>query len=822
MKTRNVMKALTVALLLSSSAVAQIQISGEVKNEEGVPIEGATVSLKDKNKGAVTNENGHYLIESLEKGTYEIRVQIFGYDAQSKTINLEESIVVNFALGSSYFLQEGIDVQAVRAGKKTPTTYTNIDEEAIEKMNYGQDLPYLLQSVPSTVVSSDAGAGVGYTGYRIRGIDPTRINVTVDGIPINDGESQDIFWVNMSDFASSMSSMQIQRGVGTSSNGSSAFGSSINISTDKVNQKPYAILDNTFGSFNTIKNTFAAGTGIMKNKFSVDARLSHISSDGYIDRANTKLKSYYVQGAYHGKKSKLRLIVFGGNEKTYQAWFGTPESRIKNDHQGMLDYAARNGLSDEETENLLNSGRTYNAYTYSNETDNYQQNHYQLHYAYQFNSKWNMKVAAYLTTGEGYYENYRANDKFSTYGFTPVVVKGDTIKRMDMIRQKWLNNSFYGGIFNVNYNNLKGFELVIGGGMSQYRGKHYSRIIWGEHMEDNQIDKRYFENDGLKNDGNIYVKANYQVKKINFFADVQYRYVDYSFLGIDEYDGIIEERDQKVVYNFFNPKAGLSYTFNLHNSIYASYAIANREPVRKDFREQSSDQYPSPETLYNLEAGYRLEYKKGYLNANVYHMLYHNQLVLTGEINDVGGYTRANVDDSYRLGLELEGGYQIFKKLGLTANFALSQNKVKNFVEYVDQYDASWNPLPQRAIEHGTTDLAFAPSIIGGLSIHYAPIKGLTISLMNKYVGKQFLDNTSNDSRAMPAYFISHFDVAYSFSIWGLKEITVSGRINNLFNQMYESNGYTYSYYLGEDRIQDNLYYPQAGINFLVRLMLKF
>ncbi len=821
MKTRDVLKALTVALLLSSSAHAQFQISGKVKNEEGVPIEGATVSLVNKNRGDITAEDGSYLIKPLKEGTYEVRAQFFGYDAHTITLKLDEDKEVNFSLHASFFLQEGIDVKAVRADKKTPTTYTNLDAKEIKALNYGQDAPYLLQTVPSTVVSSDAGAGVGYTGYRIRGVDPTRINVTINGIPINDGESQDVFWVNMPDISASMSSMQIQRGVGTSSNGSSAFGSSINISTGQVHEKPYAIIDNTLGSFNTLKNSISAGTGLMKNNFSVDARISRISSDGYIDRASTKLKSYYAQAAYHGKKSKLRLLVFGGKEKTYQAWYGTPESRVNNDQQGMLDYAARNGLTEEETEHLLNSGRTYNAYTYSNETDNYQQYHHQLHYAYQFNRKWNMKAAGFFTRGKGYYENYRVDEDFSTYGFAPVEVNGDTITQMDMIRQKWLDNYFYGGIFSVNYNNLKGLELLLGGGFNQYQGAHYSKIIWGEYMQDNPIDKKYFENDGLKNDGNVYLKVNYQVKKLNFFADVQYRYVDYSFLGIDEYEGKIEERNQKVDYNFFNPKAGLSYIFNIHHSVYASYAVANREPVRKDFREQVADQYPDPEELYNLEVGYHLKYKKGYLNANVYRMDYQNQLVLTGEVNDVGGYTRTNVDKSYRMGLELEGGYQILKTFGFNANFALSQNKIKNFTAYLDNYDTNWNPLPQKEIDYGTTDLAFAPSIISGLSLHYTPIKGLRISLMNKYVGKQYLDNTSSDSRSMDAYFISHLDVSYSFAALGLKEITISGRINNLFNEMYENNGYTYSYYLGNDRIQDNFYYPQAGRNFMVRLLLK-
>ncbi|HLV40681.1 MAG TPA: TonB-dependent receptor [Brumimicrobium sp.] len=821
MKTRNVMKALTAALLLSSSAIAQNQISGKVQNDYGEALVGATVLIKGENIGAVSQSDGQYVIKNLKNGTYEVKASFFGYESISKTIELDKDQVINFSLNSTFFMQEGIDVRAVRADKKTPTTYSNISAEEIEKQNYGQDLPYLLDAMPSTVVTSDAGAGIGYTSFRIRGVDPTRTNVTVDGIPMNDGESQGVFWVNMPDFSSSIESMQVQRGVGTSSNGGGAFGASINIATNKLAQKAYAVIDNSGGSFNTIRNSVNVGTGMLNNMFTVDARLSRIKSDGYLDRGTADMKSFYLSGAYHGKKSTVRLNVFSGMEKTYQSWYGTPQSRVENDEQGMIDYAGRNGLSASELENLLTSGRTYNAYTYDNETDNYQQDHYQLHYAYQFNRKWNMKAAAHYTRGRGYYENYETNERFSKYGYTPIVVNGDSINRMDLIRQRWLDNHFGGGVFNFNYNNLKGLELTLGGGLNKYVGDHFGKVIWAEYMPNNEKGDNYYLNSSTKYDGNVYLKANYQWNKFTFFADAQYRHIDYAFLGIDEVNGSIEEVDQRVYYNFFNPKAGLSYRFNAQNTVYASYAIANREPVRKDFREKTAGNRPSHEVLYNLEAGYRFTHKKAFLNANVYHMMYDNQLVLTGEINDVGGYTRTNVKESYRLGLELEGGYQVFKKLGVTANLGLSQNKIKNFVEYVDSYDASWNTIPQTVIDYGTTDLAFSPSVIAGLALNYAPVKGLRISLMNKYVGKQFLDNTSDDTRALDGYFVSHLDISYSFSALGFEEITVGGKVNNLFNELYENNGYTFSYLVAGDRTQENFYYPQAGRHFMVRLLLK-
>lgn len=820
MKTRKLKTAL-LALLFTSSAWAQFQISGTVKNDIGEAMLGASVGLTNQNIGAISDEDGRYKIENLKAGTYELKVQFFGYETVFREVVVSQSEEINFVLQPSIFLQEEINVHAIRANKKTPTTYTNKSAEEIEGENYGQDLPYLLETMPSTVVTSDAGAGIGYTDFKIRGVDPTRTNVTVDGIPMNDAESQAVFWVNMPDLSSSVESMQVQRGVGTSSNGGSAFGASINISTDKIEKEPYLTLDNSFGSFNSMKNSIHLGTGLLANKFTVDARLSKIKSDGYIDRASADLKSLFISGAYHGKKSTLRFNLISGKEKTYQAWNGVPESRIHGDEQEMLDYASRNGLSPSEIENLLNSGRTYNSAEYHNETDNYLQNHYQLHYAYQFNRKWNTKIAAHYTRGEGYYENFRANDRFSTYGFNPIVVEGDTITRMDLIRQKWLDNHFFGGVFHVNYNNLKGFEMVLGGGLNKYIGDHFGRVPWAQYLPQLEEGERYYDNTSVKYDGNVYLKANYQVKNFIFFADAQYRHVDYTFLGITDIGSEIIDVDQTVFYNFFNPKAGLSYLFNSSHSVYASYAVGNREPVRKDFQEQTANNRPEHETLYNLEMGYRFNHRKGFLNANLYHMLYNNQLVLTGEINDVGGYTRTNVKESYRLGLELEGGYQPFEKLGFTANLTLSQNKIKNFVEYVDSYDEFWNYIPQTKIEYGTTDLAFSPSVITGFNIHYAPISGLKVSLLNKYVGKQYLDNTSNDMRALEGYFLTHLDVSYSFSVWGIKEVTLGGRINNLLNYMYENNGYTFSYLVGEERIQENFYFPQAGINFMARLLIK-
>ncbi len=817
MKTTSLL-VLAAALMLSFGLSSQFSIQGKVKNENGETLSGAVVKIMTKNKGTTTQRDGTYRIGGLKSTTYEVRASYFGHEPVTKTVAIRgANEELNFTLGISFFMQEGVEVYGIRADKKTPTTYTDISREDIEEQNFGQDLPFLLQSTPSTVVTSDAGAGIGYTGVRIRGVDPTRTNVTVNGIPMNDAESQGVFWVNMPDFASSVESMQVQRGVGTSSNGAGAFGASINISTNEFQKEPYAIIDNSGGSFNTLRNSVRAGTGLINDKFTVDARLSRIVSDGYIDRASSNLKSFYLSGAYHGDKSTLRLNVFSGKEKTYQAWYGTPESRIEGDEQAMLDYASRNGLSQEETDNLLNSGRTYNFYTYENETDNYQQDHYQLHFAHQFSRKLNMKVAGHYTYGRGYYEQYRNDDDFSTYGYDPLVVNGDTASTMDLIRRRWLDNHFYGGVFSLNYNNQKGLEVNFGGAANAYDGDHFGEVRWAEYMPNAEIGDRYYDNNAFKVDANSYLKATYQWNKFTFFGDAQMRYIEYTFLGVDDVSGSLENIRQTVDYNFFNPKAGLSYQLKNDQSIYASYAVANREPVRRDFRESTPENRPEHETLYNLEAGYHLEKSKGFLNANIYHMQYDNQLVLTGEINDVGGYTRTNVEDSYRAGIEIEGGYKLFDQLGITGNLTLSQNKIESFTEYVDNYDVGG----QDEIEHKDTDLAFSPNIITGATVNYAPIETVTIRLINKYVGKQYLDNTQNDERAIDPYFITHATVDYTLKDVLFEEMTIGLRVNNVFDEMYENNGYTFGYVFGGERIQENFYYPQAGRNFLVRLLIK-
>lgn len=795
---------------------SQFSIKGSVQSSEGEKLAWSKVTIEGTFIGAFADDQGNFELTNLPAGNYMLVIKSLGYDILTKEIDLKKDISdLKMELKEMSYMYDKIIVEAVRAGDKTPTTYTNLSHDDIAKQNFGQDLPFLFQGTPSTVVTSDAGAGVGYTGIRIRGVDPTRTNVTINGIPINDSESHGVFWVNMPDFASSVDNIQIQRGVGTSSNGAAAFGASINIETNDINKKAYAVLDNSYGSFNTLKNTVKVGSGLINDKFTVDMRLSNIQSGGYIDRAKSNLQSLYVSGAWVGKKSVVKANVFMGREKTYQAWWGTPESVLSGNADSITAFADRNWIFGEDRDNLLNSGRTYNYYTYENEVDNYGQDHYQLHFMHEFNKNLNFSLAGHYTRGKGYFEQYKAGEDFSTYGFDPLVFTNDTVTTTDVIRRRWLDNHFYGGVFALNYNK-KGLDLTFGGAGNAYQGGHYGEVIWAEFASQSDIRDRYYDNDAFKLDLMSYVKATYGWKDFTFYADMQYRHIDYSFLGFDEVNGVIESLDQKASYDFFNPKAGLMYDINDKNNVYASFAIGNREPTRGDFVQSTPASRPKSEHLQNAEVGYRLKTKNVFLNANYYLMNYKDQLILTGEVNDVGAYIRDNVSKSYRMGIELEAGAMLGKKVSLSGNVTVSQNKIPSFTEYIDDYDNGG----QIEIVHTNADLAFSPNIISSLAISYEPIKKLFFTFTSKYVGKQYLDNTSNDNRKLDAYFVSHLRADYAFKTKVFKEIKFGVAVNNIFNQLYANNGYTYGWYAGGAYARENFMYPQAGINFLGRLTL--
>ena len=718
-----------------------------------------------------------------------------------------------------------IIVKATRASEKSATTYKNISKKDIEVNNFGQDLPFILNNTPGVVVTSDAGAGVGYTGIRIRGSDASRVNVTVNGIPYNDSESQGTFWVNMPDFASSVDNIQIQRGVGTSTNGAGAFGGSVNIQTTSSSDDPYAELNNTFGSFNTWKNTVKVGTGLL-GKFSFDGRLSRIKSDGFIDRAASDLKSYFLSGAYHGKTDLLRINIFGGSEKTYQAWNGVPEAKLRGDLVGLEEHYTNNldylYFTQEDRDNLFNSdSRKYNQFTYKDQNDNYNQSHYQALYAKQFSEKLSFNGALHYTDGKGYFEEYKPNRKFSDYGLPNVVVGGTTINRTDLVRRRWLDNDFYGVTYAFNYTPQGDLNFTLGGAYNQYRGKHFGEVTWAQYASTAKNDYHYYDGKGDKDDFNTYAKATYSpVSQLSLFADLQYRNVSYEITGMDKNRTNLDFQNN---YNFFNPKFGLTYFPNEQSNLYGSFSVANKEPNRDDFTNlKQGGGIPKPERLNNIEAGYR--FKNSTLNAgvNVYGMFYKDQLIFTGEINEYSDAYRQNVDKSSRLGVELDASYVISPKFAVNANAALSRNKIKNYIDYVSVYNGDFDLVNVQATNYANPDISFSPNTVLFGELVYKPVAGFAIAWQSKYVGQQYMDNTQNESRKLGAYWVNNARLGYDFSVMGIKNVNVGLMVNNVLNKKYESNGYTYSSIYPWATVTENFYFPQAGANYLLSLNLKF
>lgn len=775
----------------SSWLKAQFTISGKITDaESGKTLSGTTVLLENSTRGTLSNQQGIYRLKNLKSGTYILKISYLGFEKITKSVDLKKDESFDFSLQKSTFVADEVLVNATRANANSAMAYTNVSKDDIQKQNLGQDIPQLLNFTPSLVTTSDAGAGVGYTGIRIRGTDATRINVTINGIPLNDAESQGVFWVNMPDIASSANSIQIQRGVGTSTNGAGAFGGTVNLSTNEFRKEAYAELNNSFGSFNTLKNTIRVGSGLLKNKFTIDGRLSRISSDGYVDRASSNLKSFYFSGAYFGKKSFVRLNVFSGKEITYQAWEGVPE-------------------------NLLQTNRTFNLYTYKNQTDNYRQDHYQLLSSHILSSDWTFNFNLHFTHGEGYYEQFKEADKFSNYALPNIINGTSTIKRSDFVRRKWLDNNFYGTTFSFDYQGKDKITANIGGGLNQYDGDHFGEVISVKDAPKVPTGYRWYENNAIKTDFNLYGKINYQVSnKLNAFVDLQVRTVAYEMKGIADK---LQDISQNYNYAFFNPKLGLTYQAAENTSIYGSYSVGNKEPNRSDFVD-NAPKAPLAESLNDIEVGFKTQRSNVAFSVNGYMMNYKNQLVLTGNVNDVGGAIRVNAPESYRMGVEIETGIQLAKTVKINANATFSSNKIKNFTETIVNYDGGANA----EIKYAETDISFSPNTIVGSQILYNPLKNLELGFLSKYVGKQYLDNTTNENRRLNSYFTNDLRAIYTLKGKIIKEVNFSLLVNNLFNTLYESNGYTYSYISEKQTITENFYYPQAGTNFMFGVNMRF
>nr|WP_036692320.1 TonB-dependent receptor [Pedobacter glucosidilyticus] len=807
--------------LLAQNTILKGKITDAATKEA---MAGATVTLLDYNLQTQTDANGSFSFNKLRNGNYQIQITFLGFKPLVKNISINGETQVDLALEKALFLADEVIVSATRASANSATTYKNLSKADIEKNNFGQDLPFLLNQTPSVVVTSDAGAGIGYTGIRIRGSDATRINVTINGIPYNDTESQGTFWVNLPDFASSVDNIQIQRGVGTSTNGAGAFGASLNIQTSTRNDSAFAEVNNSIGSFGTIKNTLKIGTGLINGKFSIDGRLSRIKSDGFIDRAFSDLKSFYVSGAYYGKSSILRANVFSGAEQTYQSWTGVPEAKLRGSQADLLTHYFNNlgsaYFTQQDSLNLFNSNpRKYNSYLYDNQTDNYQQDHYQLLYAKEINSQLSFNGALHYTRGRGYYEEFKHQEDFEDYGFAPFVIGAETIDKTDLVRRRWLDNDFYGLTYSLNYKPSKALDFTLGGAYNEYKGAHFGEVIWARFAQLDNNKQRYYDNDATKTDFNVFGKATYTLNNLSIYTDLQYRSVDYSFLGFNNAGDNVQQRD---ILNFFNPKFGLTYQIDKISNVYASFARANKEPNRDDYTESSPGSRPLAERLDNIEVGYRYLRKNVTAGFNLYGMFYKDQLILTGEVNDVGAYVRDNVDRSYRIGAEFDAKWQIFNQLSWAATATLSQNRIKRFSEFFDIYDADFDFIGQAENQYTNTDIAFSPSFIASNEFAYKPIKALEIALLTKYVSDQYLDNTSNNARKLDAFFVNDLRLSHNLKFRGVKNVNLSLLVNNIFNEKYESNGYTFGYIYDNNLITENYYYPQAGTNFLLSLSAKF
>lgn len=678
-------------------------------------------------------------------------------------------------------------VSGVRAGKKNPVTFTNVTKEELAPRNLGQDIPILLNYLPSVVTTTDAGNGVGYTYMRVRGADGSRINVTLNGIPFNDSESQGTFFVNLPDFTSSLESVQLQRGVGTSTNGAGAFGASLNMQTKSFQKEAYAEISNSGGSFGTRKHTLAFGTGL-HNNIEINGRISQIASDGFIERAFSKMFGYFFNVNYIKKSTSLQFLAFGGKEKTYQAWYGLEDlDKLKNDR--TFNSA---GMYTDENGNLK---------FYDNETDNYRQHHFQLHWSEKWSKKWTSNIALHYTFGKGYYEQYREDATLADYNLPDF--QGNATS--DLVRQKWLDNDFFGTTFSLNYKAAQ-TDILFGGAANRYLGKHFGIVKWTQFYI--PTSNHYYDDYGNKDDLNVYAKASQSFGKINFFFDLQYRMVFYKATG-ESFN------DVNDTFRFFNPKVGANYQLNSKNSIYVYAGIANKEPRRDDYENGSV----KPERLFDYELGWKYSSEKLTVNTNAFYMQYKNQLVLTGALNDVGSPIFTNSGDSYRYGIEIESVIKLINKLTFQPNITLSQNKNKDF--YFQQ-----NGILQNL---GNTNIAYSPDIILGNATTYSPIKNLNISLLNKFVGKQFMGNIDSQKSVLKPYNVHDLNITYLWNInKGVKSILFSGLVNNLFDYKYESNGYFYTY--DDDfsnpgsitTIEGAGFYPQAGINFLAGATIRF
>jgi iron complex outermembrane recepter protein len=782
-------------------------VRGKVTDISGNDLPGTVITVENTFLGVHTNSDGSYLFQGLKDGTYLFHFSFVGYETQVHSIKLEGSYVLNVSLMPKDMITGEVIINASRAGSHTPLAYTTIDNEILSRQNIGQDIPFLLSLTPSLVETSEAGNGIGYTSLRIRGTDASRINVTIDGIPLNDPESQQVFWVDLPDIASSIENIQVQRGAGTSTNGSGAFGATVSIRTKNPENEPYARISTSLGSFNTSKKMVAVGTGLLDNWFAFQIRLTELKSDGYIDRTGSDHKSAYISSVFRNDKASLKANIILGEEHTGIGWWGVPEDMlsVNRRYNPAGEYTDENGL----------------IHFYNNESDNYNQNHYQLIYNLKLRNDLNFSTAFHYTKGNGYYEEYKEGKTLSGYGLPDINVGDTLIASTDLIRRKWMSNDFLGIVWSFKYVKDK-LDATFGGGANYYNGDHFGRIIWMKYPGNIKKDYQWYYNNGIKGEVSIFSKADYSISDmISIYGDLQYRYINYEMTGTDD---DLKNLDQEHHFGFFNPKAGIFFSITPRQDAYFSFSVAHREPTRADFKEAAGDPdaTPRPETLYDSELGYKLKGTRYSVAVNLFSMIYKDQLVPTGELNNVGYSIMTNVEKSSRIGAELSAGIKPFAFLNWDISAAISRNTISDFVEhYVDYNTSDWSE-EYKSKDIGTVNIAYSPSFTGSSDMSFKIHKNLELHMVSKYVGKQYFDNTMNPERMIEPYFVNSLRIDFNPVIPKIKGTEFQVLINNILNHEYESNAYGGNWY--EDGVEKTwaYYFPQAGINFMIKVGLTF
>jgi iron complex outermembrane receptor protein len=782
-------------------------VTGRVTDEAGMPMAGASVMISGAGTGVAAGNDGRYTLRGMRDGTYTLRISFTGYETVDTAVTVTGTAVLDVTLREALFVAGEVIVRGSRAGARTPMAHTTVGAEELRDRDLTRDMPFLLALTPSVVETSDAGTGIGYTSLRIRGSDASRINITLDGIPLNDSESQQVFWVDLPDLASSTGSIQVQRGVGTSTNGAGAFGASVNISTMTPPVEAGASAEMSYGSFNTSRLSAKAWTGMLGDRFSMMVRASDIRSDGYIDHSKAAIRSAMVSGLWSSPSDMIRFNVITGSQKTGISWWGVPAEILPENrrYNPAGEYVDADGIT------------RY----YEDETDVYTQNHYHLFHTRLFPGRVSLNTGLHLTTGRGYYEEQKSDRDPAEYGIEGMMTYDPPITETDVVQQKWLDNLFYGAVFSLIRQGDR-TEWTLGGALNRYDGDHFGRLKWMEYPGNIPPDYEWYMNSGRKDEVNVYGKLNAEVSgSLNAFLDLQLRHISYRFEGPDD---DMKDLSGNHSFLFFNPKAGLFWSNGSGSEAFVSAALAHREPTRSDFKDAAGDPAATPgrERLTDFEGGYTFRTSVAALGVNLYYMVYRDQLVPTGKISNTGYPIMTNVPGSYRAGVEFSGRYRPSPLAAVKMNLTVSRSRITDFRNYYFNYNTGDWSEEYVYSDLGTVDIAYSPRVTGSAELEVNPAKRLSIILTGKYVGKQYFDNTMSDDRAIDPYFVSNLSASYGFRMKKAGELTLRFAVNNLFNAVYESNAYGGMW--TEDGVEKTwaYFFPQAGINYTAGISLSF